>query len=75
MAALNEPLTGDMDGIHGADHSCYREAKRAGLKGTFKAFLSSGVQNVDTIVMPSDRDLPIVNIKVSYIFYIFLFSK
>lgn len=64
MAALNEPFTGDMHGIRGADYACYRQAKRAGLRGTFRAFLSSRVQNVDSIVRLGDRDLPIVNIKV-----------
>lgn len=65
MAALNEPFTGDMHGIRGADYACYRQARRAGLRGTFRAFLSSRVQNVDSIVRLGDRDLPIVNIKVS----------
>lgn len=64
MAALNEPFTGDMHGIRGADYACYRQAKRAGLRGTFRAFLSSRVQNVDSIVRLGDRDLPIVNVKV-----------
>lgn len=64
MAALNEPFTGDMHGIRGADYACYRQARRAGLRGTFRAFLSSRVQNVDSIVRLGDRDLPIVNIKV-----------
>lgn len=65
MAALNEPFTGDMHGIRGADYACYRQARRAGLRGTFRAFLSSRVQNVDSIVRLGDRDLPIVNIKVN----------
>ena len=64
MAALNEPYTGDMTGVRGADYSCYRESRRAGLRGTFRAFLSSRVQNLDSIVRYSDRDLPVVNIKV-----------
>lgn len=64
MAALNEPFTGDMHGVRGADYACYRQAKRAGLRGTFRAFLSSRVQNVDSIVRLGDKDLPIVNIKV-----------
>lgn len=64
MAALNEPFTGDMHGVRGADYACYRQAKRAGLRGTFRAFLSSRVQNVDSIVRLGDRELPIVNIKV-----------
>lgn len=65
MAALNEPVTGDMHGIRGADDACYRQSKRAGFRGaTFRAFLSSRVQNVDSIVRFADRDLPVVNIKV-----------
>ena len=66
MAALNEPFTGDMHGVRGADYACYRQARRAGLRGTFRACLSSRVQNVDSIVRLGDRDLPIVNIKVSF---------
>jgi len=66
MAALNEPCTGDMTGVRGADYSCYRESRRAGLRGTFRAFLSSRVQNLDSIVRFSDRDLPVVNIKVIF---------
>ncbi|XP_051166269.1 collagen alpha-1(XXII) chain isoform X2 [Leptopilina boulardi] len=68
MAALNEPFTGDMHGVRGADYTCYRQAKRAGLRGTFRAFLSSRVQNVDSIVRLGDRDLPIVNIKGDVLF-------
>ncbi|XP_063981112.1 collagen alpha-1(IX) chain-like isoform X3 [Diachasmimorpha longicaudata] len=68
MAALNEPITGDMHGVRGADYACYRQARRAGLRGTFRAFLSSRVQNVDSIVRLSDRDLPIVNIKGDVLF-------
>lgn len=41
MAALNEPQSGNMKGISGIDYACYRQARRAGLLGTFKAFLSS----------------------------------
>lgn len=41
MAALNEPYSGDLQGIRGADFACYRQARRAGLLGTFKAFLSA----------------------------------
>lgn len=55
MAALNAPYTGDIHGIRGADYSCYREARRAGLRGTFRAFLSSRTQNLDSIVRLADR--------------------
>lgn len=65
MAALNEPYSGDMKGQRGADYSCYRQARRAGLQGTFRAFVSSRVQNLNSIVRFSDRELPVVNIKVS----------
>lgn len=41
MAALNEPYSGDMQGMRGADFQCYRQARRAGLLGTFRAFLSA----------------------------------
>lgn len=41
VAALNEPYVGDLQGIRGADFACYRQGRRAGLLGTFKAFLSS----------------------------------
>ncbi|XP_057319843.1 collagen alpha-1(IX) chain-like isoform X3 [Microplitis mediator] len=68
LAALNEPTTGDMHGLSGADFACYRQARRAGLKGTFRAFLSSRLQNLDSIVRSSDRDLPIVNIKGDVLF-------
>lgn len=66
MAALNEPYSGDMKGQRGIDYSCYRQARRAGLRGTFKAFVSSRVQNLDSIVHYLDRELPIVNIKVIF---------
>lgn len=65
MAALNEPYSGDMKGQRGVDYSCYMQARRAGLRGTFRAFVSSRVQNLDSIVRFSDRELPVVNIKVS----------
>ncbi|XP_046410800.1 collagen alpha-1(IX) chain [Neodiprion fabricii] len=69
MAALNEPITGDMHGIRGADYSCYRQSRRAGFRSsTFRAFLSSRVQNVDSIVRFADRDLPIVNTKGDVLF-------
>lgn len=41
MAALNEPYSGNLHGTRGADFSCYRQAVRAGIVGSFKAFLST----------------------------------
>ncbi|XP_064211891.1 collagen alpha-1(XV) chain isoform X4 [Tribolium castaneum] len=68
MAALNEAYTGDVHGVRGADYSCYREARRAGLRGTFRAFLSSRVQNVDSIVRLADRKLPVSNLRGEVLF-------
>ncbi|CAL4084333.1 unnamed protein product [Meganyctiphanes norvegica] len=68
LAALNEPYSGDMRGVRGVDYSCYRQARRAGLKGTFRAFLTSRVQNLDSIVRYSDRVLPIVNLQGDTLF-------
>ena len=39
------------------------QAGRAGLRGTFRAFLSSGERSLENIVRYRDRDLPVVNIK------------
>uniref|UniRef100_A0A1Y1L8H1 Thrombospondin-like N-terminal domain-containing protein n=2 Tax=Photinus pyralis TaxID=7054 RepID=A0A1Y1L8H1_PHOPY len=68
MIALNEPFTGDIHGVRGADYSCYRESRRAGLRGTFRAFLSSRVQDVDAIVRPADRKLPVTNSRGEILF-------
>ncbi|XP_017777566.1 PREDICTED: collagen alpha-1(XVIII) chain isoform X3 [Nicrophorus vespilloides] len=68
MAALNEAYTGDVHGVRGADYACYRESRRAGLRGTFRAFLSSRVQNVDSIVRQADRKLPVANLRGEILF-------
>ena len=39
------------------------KATRAGLKGTFRAFLASELGNLESIVRFGDRDLPVVNMK------------
>jgi len=65
LAALNEPRDGALGGIRGADYACYRQARRAGLKGTFRTFISSSSQNLDSIVRFSDRDFPVINTKVT----------
>lgn len=65
LIAANEPYTGDMGGIKGADHVCFNQALEVGYRGTFRAFLASRVQNLDSIVYrASDRNIPIVNAKV-----------
>lgn len=64
MIALNEPYGGDLQGgVRNADLTCHRQARRAGLVGTFKAFISTRIQNLDSIVKLEDRELTIVNIK------------
>lgn len=87
MAALNEPFSGNLQGMRNADLNCHRQARRAGLMGTFKAFLSARfealkkfsresfynyflcrVQNLDSIVKPEDRDLPITNLRGDVLF-------
>uniref|UniRef100_A0A3Q3S5F1 Collagenase NC10/endostatin domain-containing protein n=1 Tax=Mastacembelus armatus TaxID=205130 RepID=A0A3Q3S5F1_9TELE len=69
LIALNSPQTGNMRGIRGADFLCFQQARAVGLKGTFRAFLSSKLQDLYTIVRRSDRDsLPIVNLKDQVLF-------
>uniref|UniRef100_A0A3P9CG71 Collagen type XVIII alpha 1 chain n=1 Tax=Maylandia zebra TaxID=106582 RepID=A0A3P9CG71_9CICH len=63
------PHTGNMRGIRGADFLCFQQARAIGLKGTFRAFLSSKLQDLYTIVRRSDRDsVPIVNLKNQVLF-------
>ncbi|XP_078489240.1 collagen XVIII homologue [Ciona intestinalis] len=69
MIALNFPLRGNTRGIVGADGRCFQQARRAGLKGTYRAFLSSRDQNVRSIVRREDRrNVPIVNIRGEQLF-------
>uniref|UniRef100_A0A1E1WFV1 Collagenase NC10/endostatin domain-containing protein n=4 Tax=Pectinophora gossypiella TaxID=13191 RepID=A0A1E1WFV1_PECGO len=50
-----------MHGVRRADYACYRQARRAGYRGTFRALLTSRIQNLDSTVRYSDRHLPVVN--------------
>ena len=61
VAALNSAQTGNMGGINAANYACYREAMRAGLRGSFRAFLSSGERSLESVVRYRDRELPVVN--------------
>ncbi|PVD38743.1 hypothetical protein C0Q70_01365 [Pomacea canaliculata] len=55
-------MTGYMRGIRGADYQCHRQARASGMRGTYRAFLSSNTQNLDSIVYYSrDRQIPIIN--------------
>lgn len=65
LVALNNPLKGDMRGIRGADFQCYQQARSMGLTSTYRAFLSSHLQDLATIVRKVDRtDMPVVNLRV-----------
>lgn len=69
LIALNAPQVGNMRGIRGADFLCFQQARAVGLKGTFRAFLSSKLQDLYSIVRKSDREtLPIVNLKDQVLF-------
>lgn len=65
LVALNAPFSGDMHGIRGADYQCYQQARARGLTSTYRAFLSSHLQDLSTIVKKGDRfNLPVVNLRV-----------
>ncbi|OQV16879.1 putative Collagen alpha-1(XVIII) chain [Hypsibius exemplaris] len=64
LIALNEPFTGNQGGIRGADFACFKESRKAGLKGTYRALLTGQNQNLDMIVHSRDRSsVPVVNLK------------
>ena len=54
-----------MAGVSGIDHKCWQQSRQAGLRGTYRAFLSSYVQAIKSIVRRRDRDLPVANRNVS----------
>lgn len=61
LVALNFPLSGDMR----ADFQCFQQAQLAGLTSTYRAFLSSHLQDLATVVRKTDRhNLPVVNLQV-----------
>ncbi|KAH9414017.1 Structural molecule [Dermatophagoides pteronyssinus] len=68
LVALNQPYTGDMHGVRDVDYECFRQSRRANLKGTFRAFITSRVQNLDSLVRPRDTRLPVVNLKDELLF-------
>nr|XP_054603584.1 collagen alpha-1(XVIII) chain [Nothobranchius furzeri] len=58
-----------MRGNSGADFKCFSQAQAIGLKGTFRAFLSSKLQDIHSIVHRDDREnVPIVNLKDEVLF-------
>ncbi|KAL3114568.1 hypothetical protein niasHT_014375 [Heterodera trifolii] len=63
LIALNEPLLGNFGGVRGADLECYRQSRQAGFGTTFRAFVSSRVQDLNKIVYAEDRQhTPVVNL-------------
>uniref|UniRef100_A0A671LDF2 Collagenase NC10/endostatin domain-containing protein n=1 Tax=Sinocyclocheilus anshuiensis TaxID=1608454 RepID=A0A671LDF2_9TELE len=51
------------------DHQCFLQAQAIGLKGTFRAFLSSQLQDLYSIVRQNNRELlPIVNLQDEELF-------
>lgn len=69
LVALNAPASGDMRGIRGADFQCYQQARSRGLTSTYRAFLSSHLQDLATIVRKADRsNMPVVNLKGEILF-------
>lgn len=69
LVALNSLLRGDMRGIRGADFQCYQQARSMGLTATYRAFLSSHLQDLATIVRKADRnDMPVVNLRGEVLF-------
>ncbi|XP_078254467.1 collagen alpha-1(XV) chain-like isoform X3 [Rhinoraja longicauda] len=69
LVALNTPLSGNMRGIHGADLQCFQQAQAMGSMATYRAFLSSQLQDLYTIVRKTDRlNMPVVNLKGEVLF-------
>lgn len=79
--ALDYPRTGSLHGALAIDYHCFRQAKQANLKGSFRGLLSpksnkaSGSinkstqvgRNLESVVQYQDRHLPVVNLKVNWI--------
>lgn len=64
LIALNTPYNGNMNGVRGADFACYHQARAAGFITTFRALISSQVQDLNKIVHRSNNNTPVINIKV-----------
>ena len=75
LVALNQPLSGDLGGVAGADYQCYQQSFKSGATGIYRAFLSDKMQNVKNIIADKYFNLPVVNLKVNCfyttLYYIF----
>jgi hypothetical protein len=72
LVALDSPRSGALHGVLGVDYQCFREAAQNSYQGSFRGFLASpqekasqGGHNLESIVRYQDRDLPVVNVRVS----------
>uniref|UniRef100_A0A0R3RLM7 Endostatin domain-containing protein n=1 Tax=Elaeophora elaphi TaxID=1147741 RepID=A0A0R3RLM7_9BILA len=61
-------MSGNMRGVRGADLACYQQARQANFRTTFRAFLSSHVQDLNKVVHSGDRDTPVVNLRGERLF-------
>ncbi|KAK0425866.1 hypothetical protein QR680_009433 [Steinernema hermaphroditum] len=68
LIALNAPSSGNMRGVRGADLLCYQQARQAGFTTTFRAFVSSHVQDLFRVVHFGDRETPVVNLRGERLF-------
>jgi len=65
LVAANGAYNGDMGGVSGADYACYRQAREAGMRSTFRAFIAGRVQDLHSLIhRRRDRTVPVVNAKV-----------
>ncbi|XP_028030581.1 collagen alpha-1(XVIII) chain-like [Bombyx mandarina] len=68
LAALNEPYSGRMEthlnrvGYSAINYECHRQSMRD-YNGTFVAVLSNRVTDLISLVKPSERNIPVTNLK------------
>ncbi len=63
LIALNDPWSGNMNGIQFINFQCQREAYRSGVSGLFRAFLSSPKDRMElSSIVKNPYDI-IVNLK------------
>jgi len=76
LVAANTAFTGDMGGVSGADHTCYRQARDAGMRSTFRAFIAGRVQDLNYVIHGQhDRGITIVNAQVCVYMYVLFIDR
>jgi len=68
LVALNQPMSGDLGGVPGADYHCFQQSYSSGALGTYRAFLSDKMQSIKNIIAEKYFHLPVVNLKGMQIF-------